>query len=151
MTHHISQFFAFDHLREPLRSMSARFATAHDAVVSDPDCGRDAVKRLAESLTDLPDNPEKVMCLRKMHVALNPGIDLAAQYFADAERELVLRMLLEAKDCAVRAVFAKGVEAPDICTATCDQGSACLLLKGHAGGHECQHGCIAYDPLDEDD
>ena len=151
MTHHISQFFAFDHLREPLRSMSERFSVAHDAVVSEPDCGRDAVKRLAQSLDDLPPNPERAMCMRKMHVALNPGLDLAAQYSVDAERELVLRMLLEAKDCAVRAVFAKGVEAPDICTATCDQGSPCQLQEGHAGGHETQHGCIAHDPLDAGD
>lgn len=47
------------------------------------------------------------MCLKKMHLALNPGLDLAAQYCEHAERELVLRALLEAKDCAVRAMVAK--------------------------------------------
>lgn len=52
---------------------------------------------------------------------------------------------------ASRAVFATGVEALDICTATCDQGSPCLLQEGHAGGHETQHGCIAHDPLDVGD
>ena len=107
-TEHISQFFAYEHLREPLRSMSARFAMAHDAVLSEPDIGRRAVKELRETLdVVLPKNPESNVCFQKMHVACNPGLDLAAQYFEDAERQLVLRLLLEAKDCAVRALLAK--------------------------------------------
>lgn len=107
---HTHQFFTFDHLPEPLRSVSARFAAAADAVYADSDCGRAAVKELhAWLLNDSgrPSNPETAMCMRKMHVALNPGLDMAAQYSDDAERELVLRMLLEAKDCAVRALIAK--------------------------------------------
>lgn len=111
-TPHILQFFAWDHLKsDPLRDMSMRFCAAADAVYADADCGRAAVKKLHESLSDLPDNPETAMCQRKMHVALNPGIDMAAQYFESAERELVLRMLLEAKDCAVRSLLAKPVES----------------------------------------
>lgn len=107
---HTHQFFTFDHLPEPLRSVSARFAAAADAVFADSDCGRSAVKELhAWLLNDLGrlSNLETVMCMRKMHIALNPGLDMAAQYDDDAERELVLRMLLEAKDCAVRAMVAE--------------------------------------------
>lgn len=33
-----------------------------------------------------------------------------------------------------------------VCTTTCDHGSPCTLPAGHAGGHETEHGCIAYDP-----
>lgn len=110
MNEHISQFFAYEHLREPLRSMSARFAMAHDAVLSAPDRGQDAVKQLRATLdVVLPKNPESVACFRKMHVACNPGLDMAAQYDDQAERDLILRMLLEAKDCAVRALLAKDV------------------------------------------
>lgn len=113
---HIRQFFTFDHLHEPARSVSARFCAAADAVYGSSDCGRSAVKELYGWLLNdsgRPSNPETEMCMRKMHVALNPGIDMAAQYCDDAERELVLRMLLEAKDCAVRAVLAKPVDAGD--------------------------------------
>mgnify|MGYP007100056585 CR=1 FL=1 len=111
---HTHQFFTFDHLPEPLRSVSARFAAAADAVYADSDCGRAAVKELhAWLLSDLGrlSNLETVMCMRKMHVALNPGLDMAAQYDEDAERELVLRMLLEAKDCAVRATVSERAKA----------------------------------------
>lgn len=31
------------------------------------------------------------------------------------------------------------------CTATCDHDSPCTLPAGHTGGHETEHGCIAYD------
>lgn len=107
---HISQFFTYKHLTdERLRSMSARFCGAHDAVVRDtPESAAYALRALNTSLiNDLPDNPEKAMCLRKLHVALNPGLDLAAQYNVAIEQEVVLRALLEAKDCAVRALVAK--------------------------------------------
>lgn len=108
MTEHISQFFAYEHLREPLRAMSARFAMAHDAVLSKPDRGAEALKQLRSTLEIvLPKNPESDVCLRKVHVACNPGLDFAAQYDEQIERDLVLRMLLEAKDCAVRALLAK--------------------------------------------
>lgn len=59
---HILQFFACSHLPDHLRQVSQPFAT------------------LAESLMDLPRNPERTVALRK---------------------------LLEAKDAAVRARFAK--------------------------------------------
>jgi hypothetical protein len=32
------------------------------------------------------------------------------------------------------------------CTTTCDHGSRCTLPPNHTGGHETEHGCIAYDP-----
>lgn len=108
-THHVSQFFAYHHLPEPLRSMSAKFARTHDAVFY-PNNGRDALARLKGELEEsLPLNPERDRCLIKMHVACNPGLDMAAQYCVKAERELILRMLLEAKDCAVRALIARDV------------------------------------------
>ena len=112
-TEHILQFFAYEHLPPHLQEISCRFAIAA-AKVQLPDCGKAAVQLLHRTLvgtepgwSPLPDNPEKDMCLKKMHLALNPGLDLAAQYCEHAERELVLRALLEAKDCAVRAMVAK--------------------------------------------
>jgi hypothetical protein len=33
----------------------------------------------------------------------------------------------------------------EVCGAQCDKGSECLMLPGHSGGHETQHGCIFYD------
>ena len=107
MTRHISQFFSHTHLKEPLQGVSKLFTEAHDAVLQDVDSGQAKVRRLKENLElVLPNNPEKLWCMRKMHVACNPGIDMAAQYSVEHEVELVLRMLLEAKDCAVRAVVA---------------------------------------------
>jgi hypothetical protein len=38
-----------------------------------------------------------------------------------------------------------GVSA-DVCGKPCAHGSECLVLAGHDGGHETQHGCIFYDP-----
>lgn len=55
------QFFSYDHLREPLKTVSQAFANLASAVA-----------------TDLPRNPERTVALRK---------------------------LLEAKDCAVRALL----------------------------------------------
>lgn len=34
-----------------------------------------------------------------------------------------------------------GREPCDVCGTRCDHGSECLMLAGHAGGHETQHGC----------
>lgn len=34
----------------------------------------------------------------------------------------------------------------DVCGVQCDHGSECMKLRGHEGGHETQHGCIAYEP-----
>lgn len=63
MSQYLMQFFKFDHLKEPLASVSKKF---HD---------------LAHEMDEyLPNNPEKTVAIRK---------------------------LLEAKDCAVRAVFFK--------------------------------------------
>jgi hypothetical protein len=33
----------------------------------------------------------------------------------------------------------------DVCGKKCDHGSECLLLRGHDGGHDTQHGCTFYD------
>lgn len=63
MPNKMMQFFAYDHLKEPLKSVSKKFG--------------DLAKEMDEYL---PENPEKTVALRK---------------------------LLEAKDCAVRAVFYK--------------------------------------------
>lgn len=63
MANLLLQFFAYEHLQEPLKSVSKKFGD------------------LAHEMDEyLPDNPEKTVALRK---------------------------LLEAKDCAVRAVFFK--------------------------------------------
>lgn len=37
--------------------------------------------------------------------------------------------------------------AADVCGKMCDHGSECLLLRGHAGGHDTQHGCMFYDDV----
>jgi hypothetical protein len=36
-------------------------------------------------------------------------------------------------------------EPANVCGKRCDQGSECLKIAGHEGGHETQHGCIFYD------
>jgi hypothetical protein len=64
MSEPIMQFFAFEHLQEPLQAVSRSFAELARALV-----------------TTLPRNPERTVALRK---------------------------LLEAKDCAVRAVLFQG-------------------------------------------
>jgi hypothetical protein len=116
MAHHISQFFAFAHLPEPLRSMSALFSAAHDELVADPVNGHATITLLkGELLSDLPNNPETFACFYKLDFARSVGADLAGQYAnadpVDRERALdpALRALLEAKDCAVRALLAKDV------------------------------------------
>jgi len=43
------------------------------------------------------------------------------------------------------------VAEADVCGAQCDFESECLLLKGHDGAHETQHGCIFYDAPNNDD
>jgi hypothetical protein len=54
---HIVQFFAFDHLPEPLREVSARFA------------------QLAEFITTgLPRNPERTVALRKLLEAKDAAV-----------------------------------------------------------------------------
>lgn len=68
MSEPIMQFFAFEHLPEPLQEVSRSFAELARALVM-----------------TLPRNPERTVALRK---------------------------LLEAKDCAVRAVLFRGERAP---------------------------------------
>lgn len=41
----------------------------------------------------------------------------------------------------MRAVWTEA----DVCGKRCDHGSECLLLRGHMGGHDTQHGCTFYD------
>lgn len=96
---HISQFFTYDHLREPLRSVSEKFAKFHDALVAGV-LTREEFQTGVNILADwcralLPANPERDWCEAKLMAA-----------FGEDDTDMRLRWLLEAKDCAVRATLA---------------------------------------------
>jgi hypothetical protein len=117
---YLLQFFTWEHLREPLQAVSKpfgelapRIGTAGDEAAIDQLIGQ-------VELT-LPENPEKVTALRKLREAhallrrssielsLGPlRLTVAAEVRSSTpDIEGVLRLLLEAKDCAVRAVLFK--------------------------------------------
>lgn len=76
---HILQFFAYEHLPEPLRSVSKPFCDMAHAIVGDTPIAFPPLQLEVNHLA-LPRNPERTVALRK---------------------------LLEAKDAAVRAKLAK--------------------------------------------
>lgn len=95
---HISQFFTYDHLREPLRSVSEKFSRHHDLVVVGQSATAywEAINALAAWCTaELPANPERDWCEAKLMAA-----------YGEDDTDMRLRWLLEAKDCAVRATLA---------------------------------------------
>lgn len=109
---HISQFFTYAHLtREDLRDLSKRFADVHDNLIASLGVASEVgPQALADYvLADLPANPEKFACLNKLrwtrdHFATSRG---------RMRMEEGLRLLLEAKDCAVRALLAGPNEEPE--------------------------------------
>lgn len=111
--YHISQFFLPGLAAAPrgkslvqVDIVCAQFKGAHDAALGDADESVESLGRLYTALqVELPHNPEKTACLKKLHEAI----------FYDKMAELGmiprLRLLLEARDCAVRALVAKPVGA----------------------------------------
>lgn len=117
MAHALMQFFSFGHLPDHLKAASEPFAAAVAAVEGCPyqTLGEDLVRttrierdlaRLSAFVAELPVNIESNEALRKL---ASIGLDLysveVGQRFANTTD--VMRVLLEAKDCAVRAVLYK--------------------------------------------
>lgn len=122
MAHPLMQFFSFGHLPDHLKAASEPFALAAAAVNAcgttlrgSSDIGEDLVRttglerdlaRLSAFVADLPVNLESNEAMRKI---ASIGQDLysveVGQRFAHITD--VMRMLLEAKDCAVRAALYK--------------------------------------------
>lgn len=118
MAHALRQFFSFGHLPDHLKAASEPFASVADAVVAnalgssaDEDLVRTTelerdLARLSAFVAELPVNIESNEAMRKL---ASIGLDLysveVGQRFAHITD--VMRILLEAKDCAVRSVLYK--------------------------------------------
>lgn len=94
LVEHIMQFFVFAHLPPHLQDVSLPFARA--ASSQDPDRFAD----LVSFVEALPDNPERAAAILKLEEA-RATAPLTGHSIGE------LRKLLEAKDCAVRALVAK--------------------------------------------
>jgi hypothetical protein len=114
------QFFAFAHLPPHLQAASQPFAVLADKVHDEPSAADQEFSRIISWIeTDFPANPEATFAQTKLMDArreLSRRLkDWAACYpdragtLIDYERDIVLRAILEAKDCAVRARLYKPV------------------------------------------
>lgn len=107
MAHELMQFFTFEHLPVHLREVSEPFAKLA-RVVDDDSLRLSMAEDISGLIYDLlntlvrhiPRNIERDECSRKLS-------RLRHLMFENPTQESVLRLLLEAKDCAVRAVLFK--------------------------------------------
>jgi hypothetical protein len=110
---HILQFFSYDHLPAGLQEVSKLFAIAAQRYAqmtpTELDATRDKIKASYQTFlgelrsaidTVTPPNQEATWAVIKITEAERAIADFAA-------RSIALRYLLEAKDCAVRAMLAK--------------------------------------------
>lgn len=103
-TQHLMQFFAYAHLPPHLQAASKPFATAAETLDLRP---------LAEHLATLPNNEQRLVAMRKINQAaeiLQPHAR-ALPFFEQVNVREALQLLIEAKDCAVRALVYKEPEA----------------------------------------
>jgi hypothetical protein len=98
MTHYLMQFFTFAHLPPHLQVASAPFAELASKVQAGERLHGDFYA-LRDAIKTLPDNPQRERALAKIHRAWHEA--------ATNHTEYALHLLLEAKDCAVRAVLFK--------------------------------------------
>lgn len=113
----LMQFFTWAHLPPHLQEVSRVFAGVAGEVDACPDwvCELhigDALGGLLAYVEALPDNSERAECARKLRAAKSfvRGYGTAA---GGMSKGGCLRLLLEAKDCAVRAVIFKAPEAKE--------------------------------------
>ncbi len=103
--HYLLQYFTWEHLPANLQSASKLFTElAHDvcAETFDPEYCCDAVKMLIPRLRhELPDNEESAWSQLKLREA-----EAMLRDFPE-NRGATLRLVLEAKDCAVRSMVFK--------------------------------------------
>jgi hypothetical protein len=86
----IRKYFAYNHLPENLQKVSKPFADAVNSI------GQDSLESLYATMSAaLPNNEEKEHCLLKLKKAIGGDI-----LYNSTEQ---IRIILEAKDCAVRA------------------------------------------------
>lgn len=109
--HYLMQFFTWQHLPPHLQETSRVFAGVAAEVDACPTqiCELhigDALGGLLTWVESLPYNPERIECTRKLRGAMSfvRGYGTAAGGMSKGN---CLRLLLEAKDCAVRAVLFK--------------------------------------------
>lgn len=99
LKHPLMQCFAYAHLPRHLQSASIPFAAAAETLYLAP---------LLDHLATLPDNDERFFAMRKVQEAqqiLKNAVDLGAVEKGDLSA--ALRLLIEAKDCAVRSLVFK--------------------------------------------
>jgi hypothetical protein len=102
---YLLQFFVFAHLASPeARKASEPFAVAATAIAECRFVGEPFEVVLGHVKT-LPENPERTMALNKLGEC-GFAYDFRGTKAGDEMRS-PLRLLLEAKDCAVRASFYK--------------------------------------------
>jgi hypothetical protein len=109
---YLLQFFTYAHLPEHLQAVSKPFGDAAHALDGLPGNllrGEGAEWLIEEVMTTvkaLPDNPERKETKRKLR-----EVQALTHAYPNGEggvgKEAALRLLLEAKDCAVRAVLFK--------------------------------------------
>lgn len=112
MTHPLMQFFSFGHLPDHLKAASEPFAVAARALDNDVSkthvFHQEAVclQELMMHAAGLPNNLESQEAMLKLSALV-----VAFRRHLDANKlvpkTIALRILLEAKDCAVRAVLYK--------------------------------------------
>jgi hypothetical protein len=104
VTHYLLQFFAYEHLPPHLKDVSRPFGEMAKAILSDREQAAQKVDAaIAWIERDLPSNPEATWARTKLaEVSLMLSGHNPRMTFDEA-----LRLLLEAKDCAVRAVLFK--------------------------------------------
>jgi len=110
MDHELLQFFTYNHLPAELARVSEPFCVlAHDLAVLTPDEFPDrapyAIKGAEDRWASVPViNTEEAWASRKLHEAWKRA---RSQDFVTHEDRLnrILRLVLEAKDCAVRAML----------------------------------------------
>ena len=115
LEHELMQFFTYNHLPEPQRQVSMTFHHLADVVVHADDLEmEELVPPLIELQCDLVErlpqqNVETRWALDKMSTAreLLRGSSIVPR---QERLSSVLRLLLEAKDCAVRSTFYKEPE-----------------------------------------
>lgn len=99
MKYELMQFFSWDHLPEEKQKFSKPFGLLAEELVKDDVSG---INDLVENLkTSLPDNIERQGAILKLRT-VERLMDEVLRHKKEA-----VRVLLEAKDCAVRSSFMK--------------------------------------------
>lgn len=115
----ILQFFDYGHLPDHLQTVSEPFAAAagklmtlytgsvqSNYVLDSADPRRQLHLKLMEHLRTLPRNDERSVAFGKLHL-FSEAMVKAHTYPKEEALNRMFRLLLEAKDCAVRAVLFK--------------------------------------------